>query len=247
MKGKKTKTKLQAKPYDDPDFVLPEDIEVPKKEEKVETRGRPISKYNPEFHPMLIQSLLENGLSMKNIAKKLKVSKETIVYWKKNFPEISQAIKAGRKTLDQRIEHSLAKSAEGYTYEEVVKEPKKLTNEEIAKRIELAKQGKKIPDVPLVVTKVTKKFASPNVLAQIFYLKNRKPDEWNDRTKIDITGKIEYKVTLPPKPPEIKQAGSTSVISAPKTYIEPAPKNSLEELEQLEENTRDRIDSSEEL
>ena len=40
-------------------------------------------------------------------------------------------------------------------------------------------------DYEMVVTKRTRKFIPPSNVAQIFWLKNRKPDTWKDKREID--------------------------------------------------------------
>ena len=43
----------------------------------------------------------------------------------------------------------------------------------------------------------TIKFIPPNVTAQIFWLKNRKPAEWRDKQDIDMKADLELVVKLP--------------------------------------------------
>ena len=45
------------------------------------------------------------------------------------------------------------------------------------------------PDDQLVVTKRVVKHQVPDVTAQIFWLKNRKPEQWRDKQQTEITGK----------------------------------------------------------
>ena len=66
--------------------------------------------------------------------------------------------------LDRQVENALLKRALGYKYDEVTQENIK---------------GE------LVVTKVVTKEVQPDVTAQIFWLKNRKPEEWRDKKEID--------------------------------------------------------------
>ncbi|EJV07735.1 hypothetical protein HMPREF1334_02430, partial [Enterococcus faecalis ERV41] len=64
---------------------------------------------------------------------------------------------------------ALFKSATGYEYTEVTEE--------------LTENGMEI------TKKVTKQVA-PNPTAAIFWLKNRKPDEWRDRKETQISGEM---------------------------------------------------------
>ncbi|GAH53775.1 unnamed protein product, partial [marine sediment metagenome] len=42
--------------------------------------------------------------------------------------------------------------------------------------------------------KTVTKIITPNVTAQIFYLKNRQPDEWKDRHDLDVSGNVNIRV-----------------------------------------------------
>lgn len=69
---------------------------------------------------------------------------------------------AGKEVVDVKVENALLKRALGYTYKETRKEG---TPRGVQKVVEITKT------VP------------PDVTAQIFWLKNRKPDVW--RTKVE--------------------------------------------------------------
>ena len=178
--------------------------------------GRP-SAYNPKLHPLLIESLMNNGLTLKQVAEKLGVDRSTIEVWRNRFPAVNEAIKKGKAPVDKRVVSALYRSAIGYTYDEVVKEPRALTEDEIAEKRALGEALEK----PLEVTKKTRKYMAPNVLAQMFFLKNRMPDDWKDRSSVNLSGKIEYEVTLPPKPEELAKRveGETKIGEEPKVEI----------------------------
>jgi len=40
----------------------------------------------------------------------------------------------------------------------------------------------------MVVTKRVKKMVPPDTVAQIFWLKNRKPGEWRDKRDVEVAG-----------------------------------------------------------
>lgn len=83
-------------------------------------------------------------MSEEQIANNMGISRSTLSDWKKNYPDILNALKKGKEVVDFEIENALAKSAlEG------------------------------------------------NVTAQIFWLKNRKPDKWKDKPAVSDSGIIE--------------------------------------------------------
>ena len=84
----------------------------------------------------------------------------------KAYPEIAEALKRGKEVVDILVENALLKRALGYRYDEITRE--------IAMSADGEANG-------LAVTKVVTKEVQPDVTAQIFWLKNRKPDKWRDR------------------------------------------------------------------
>jgi hypothetical protein len=71
---------------------------------------------------------------------------------------------------DRRVENSLFKTAMGYNYDEVTEE----------RKFNPATQ-----QFEMVVTKIVHKTLLPQHASQIFWLKNRKPDEWRDKRIIE--------------------------------------------------------------
>ena len=80
------------------------------------------------------------------------------------------------KVADIQVENALFKSACGYEYEEVTEE---------------RKLNPTTGQFEMVVTKRVKRQVQPSNTAQIFWLKNRKPDTWRDRREIDNTEALE--------------------------------------------------------
>jgi hypothetical protein len=78
----------------------------------------------------------------------------------------------GRSVTNSRVENSLLKAALGYEYEE------------IKTIIEEDKNGKKRTRIEKV-----KRHMPPNPQAMVFWLKNRAPNEWNDRREIVVDTK----------------------------------------------------------
>lgn len=107
-----------------------------------------------------IESWARMGLTNEQIAKNIGVNADTFYTWLKKYPEISESIKKGKAPIDFEVENALFKRAIGYEYEEV-----ETTIEEID-----GKQRKRIKKI--------KKVALPETSAMIFWLKNRKPEQW---------------------------------------------------------------------
>lgn len=120
-----------------------------------------------------IAAWTRNGLSEEQIAKNLGISYMTFRRAKKD-PEygeqICAALIATKDVVDFEVENQLFKRAMGYEYDEVKEE---------------YEMG--------ILTKrtVTKKIVPPDVSAQIFWLKNRKPADWRDRREVDNTIALE--------------------------------------------------------
>ncbi|NEZ46510.1 helix-turn-helix domain-containing protein [Clostridium niameyense] len=124
---------------------------------------------------ILVEGWARNGLTDEQIAKNLGISKTTFYKYIKEHNELSECLKKGKEVIDFEVENALLKRALGYKYKEVTKElfknPK--TNKE-----------------ELKVTKEVIKEVAPDTTAQIFWLKNRKPQEWRDKQNIEHSGNM---------------------------------------------------------
>lgn len=125
-------------------------------------------KYETHVKPKLdlIAQWARDGAIERDIAKKLGVSESTFSGYKKEHPELMQTLTVNKEVADARVESALYKRAIGYEYDEVC--------------TEVSPDGTK--------TKTTTKQVLPDVTAQIFWLKNRKPDRWKDKQDINIEG-----------------------------------------------------------
>lgn len=135
-------------------------------------RGKYVQWCEPESL-LLIEGWARDGLTNEQIAHNIGVNIDTLFEWRKRFPEISEALKNGREVADRTVENALYKKATGYEYEEVTEEL----------RFDKATGEKR-----MVVTKRVKKIVPPDTVAQIFWLKNRKPGEWRDKRDVEMTG-----------------------------------------------------------
>lgn len=122
---------------------------------------------------ILLEAWARDGLTDKQIAKNIGIAESTLYNWKNDHVEILESLKKGKEVIDIEVENALLKRALGYEYEEV-KTYIEENNGVIKKRKE-----------------ITKKIMAPDTTAQIFWLKNRKADNWRDRKETNMTGNIE--------------------------------------------------------
>jgi len=110
-----------------------------------------------------VKKWAEEGLINKQIAHKMGINNATLYEWQGRFPDFADAIKKGKKVIDEQVENSLLKRAMGYQYEE--------------------ETWLKNHDGEMVVVKKVLKSQAPDVTAQIFWLKNRNPKEWREKVE----------------------------------------------------------------
>ena len=95
------------------------------------------------------------------------------------FSSLSSSLKKGKAPVDIEVENALLKRALGYEYEEVTTEIEEMPTGKIDK------DGKPIIKQKKHIRKTTK-MVLPDVTAQIFWLKNRKPDQWREKIQNEI-------------------------------------------------------------
>ena len=109
---------------------------------------------------ILLEGWARAGLTDEQIAKNIGINRTTLYDWKKKEVNIADALKKGKEVIDFEVENALLKRALGYEYEE-----------------ETYENG--------ILTKKVKKQVPPDTTAQIFWLKNRKPNTWKDKVETD--------------------------------------------------------------
>lgn len=122
-----------------------------------------------------LEGWARDGLTDEQIAQNIGINTSTLYDWKKKYPEISESLKRGKEVVDRQVENALLKRALGYTIDEVTQEwgEDPVTGEP-----------------HMIITKIVSKEVHPDTTAQIFWLKNRKPDMWRDKQVISHTGTI---------------------------------------------------------
>lgn len=119
--------------------------------------GRP-SKYKPEF-AKAAEKLCHLGATERDVAEAFDVNIATITRWKVSYPDFCASLKVGRAPADDRVEQSLYRRATGYSFD----------SEKI-----FHYQGQ-------VVRTNCVEHVPPDTTACIFWLKNRRPEQWRDR------------------------------------------------------------------
>ena len=117
-----------------------------------------------------------DGLSNEQMAHNIGSNKDTLYEWQKRFSDFSDALKKGKEVVDREVENALLKRALGYEYDEVTQEP--VTDKDTG-------------ITEMRVTKRVTKQIVPDVTAQIFWLKNRKPDEFRDKRDVELSGHVD--------------------------------------------------------
>lgn len=111
----------------------------------------------------LLEGWARDGLTDEQLAQKIGINPATLYDWKNKFNKISEALKKGKEVVDIQVENALLKRALGYDYQE--------------QRIEKSEKDE---------TKIiqTIKHVPADTAAQIFWLKNRRPDKWRDKPEV---------------------------------------------------------------
>lgn len=126
------------------------------------------SGYKPEYDKQAAK-LCKLGATGLDLADFFDVCEKTIYNWCNEHPAFKKAVSSGKDYADEKVERALYHRAVGYEHEDTHFS---------------AFNG--------VVTKTSyMKHIVPEVKAQIFWLKNRKPDEWKDRIENQLSGAID--------------------------------------------------------
>lgn len=119
-----------------------------------------------------IEGWARDGLTDEQIAHNAGIHPDTLYDWQKRFPVISDALKRGKAPVDIEVENALLKKALGFSAK--VKKPIKL-------KTKRQLQGKGTIEEEHIEYAEEEVYVPPDTVAQIFWLKNRKPDKWRDK------------------------------------------------------------------
>lgn len=109
------------------------------------------------------------GLFDKQIAKNMGISLATYYLYKKKYPEIQEAIEEGKEVVDVEVENALLKRALGYNY--------------TLRKQKVTKDGN-------IIDYEEQYHVPGETIAQIFWLKNRRPKEWRERVEVENEVKV---------------------------------------------------------
>ena len=124
------------------------------------TVGRP-SKFKEEY-PVQAEMLCEKGFTDVDLADFFGVTEKTIDNWKNEYPLFLQSIKKGKEVSDSKVVESLYHRACGYSHPD----------------IHITQYEGDVTITPLI------KHYPPDPTAMIFWLKNRRKNEWRDRHEL---------------------------------------------------------------
>lgn len=128
--------------------------------------GRP-TKFKEEYLGTA-RMLAKLGATNLEMAEALNVSLSTFNLWKVQHPEFSDAIKVGKDIADDRVAESLYQRAMGYSHPDT---------------------DIRVVDGAIIETPLMKHYP-PDTTAAIFWLKNRRPEEWRDKQEIEHSGNV---------------------------------------------------------
>lgn len=125
-------------------------------------RGRK-SCFNEKVRETILR-LLKEGRTEADIAEVVGVSTRTLTNWKGKHQELLLAVREAKLTADELVEASLFQKALGYSHPE----EKIFCNE------------------GMIVTHDTTKHYPPDTQAAMFWLRNRQPERWKEKTEGDV-------------------------------------------------------------
>lgn len=122
--------------------------------------------YKPEYVEQAAK-LAQLGATDEEMAGFFKVTVRAFYKWKARYPELVQALKVGKDAADDRVERALYSRALGYSF----------PSEKVFCKDGIVTRAKIVEHVP------------PDTTAAIFWLKNRRKDEWRDKVETGLTDK----------------------------------------------------------
>ena len=123
----------------------------------------PPVKYKPTYVETG-RAMAHAGATDREIAEYLSVAERTLHRWKHDHPAFESALTTGKEAADRRVEQSLYRKAVGYSFD-----AEKIFHHEGA-----------VTRVPYV------EHVAPSDTAAIFWLKNRKPEQYREKFEVDM-------------------------------------------------------------
>lgn len=133
------------------------------------------SLYSPS-HDERAAELCAAGATDDQLADEFGVSVRTVNRWKVAHPTFRHSIKDAKDVADERVKRSLYHKALGIEYEEM---------QAIKLKRVIYEDGKRKLEEEYVEMVPVKKFVAPDTTAGIFWMKNRKSQEWREVSKVE--------------------------------------------------------------
>ena len=133
-----------------------------------------------------IEGWARDGLTDEQIAHNMGINRDTLNEWKKRFPDISATIKKSKEVVDRIVENALYDRACGGI--KTLKKPYKVKMEYFDEH------GRKCYREEIIMAD-EQVYIPGDTTAQIFWLKNRRPDLWRDKpenNKTDSTITVKF-------------------------------------------------------
>ena len=146
-----------------------------------------------------LQGWARDGLTDEQIAKNIGIRRPTLYAWKKEHPDIADALKKGKEVVDVEVENALLKKAMGTTTKTTQYKMVKVDSDVLkAKRVKYMNTYKldhpdktkeeiviaaalAIPTYERIPIVETVQEVAPDTSAIIFWLKNRLPEKYRDQ------------------------------------------------------------------
>ncbi len=125
---------------------------------------------------LLLSSWARDGLTDEQIAKKMGISRSTLNDWKNKHPDISDTLKKGKEIVDVQVENALLEKTLGI---------RRMIRKPIKVKEVMYKDGKRLKETERIEYADEEIYIPPDTTAQIFWLKNRRPDKWRDKPNHD--------------------------------------------------------------
>lgn len=127
-----------------------------------------------------LESWARDGLTDEQIASNMGITRKTLAEWKTKYSDICDTLKRGKAVVDIQVENALLKRALGYSYDEVTRE----------RVLDYDPSTGQVVGSHMEITKTVKKEVQGDATAQIFWLKNRRPEQWRDKRDVSVEGEI---------------------------------------------------------
>ena len=128
---------------------------------------------------LLLEAWARDGITDEQIAGNMGINVRTLYNWKKKSVRIFQSLKTNKELADIEVENALRKKALGFRETEQTVSVRKTVEYE---------NGKRVREVTEPIVVESERYYPPDTAAQIFWLKNRRPERWRDKQeqKVDL-------------------------------------------------------------